>query len=101
MRATGLLLTLCFCLMPSSGMAAIDCGRATTNVDKLICASTDLTVAQEVMAYSYRMAMRRGVDIEFLRRTQQEWHDSVRNACNDAACLRKAFDERGAELDNY
>lgn len=88
-------------LSPVFAFAALDCSRARSNVDKLICASTELTVAQEVMAYSYRMAMRRGVDLDMLRRTQQEWFDTVRNACNDVPCLKKAFDERGAELDNY
>lgn len=101
MRATGLLFTICLCLMSSASWAAIDCSRAKTNVDKLICSSTELEVLQEAMAYSYRMAMRRGVDLELLRRTQQEWYDNVRNGCNDVPCLRKAFDQRGAELDNY
>ena len=101
MRTGIFIVALCVCLLPQDGRAAIDCARATSNVDKLICASTDLGLAQEQMAFSYRSAMRRGVDLQQLQRTQIEWHEQVRNACNDAACLLKAFDERGAELDNY
>jgi len=68
------------CLLSPAVWGAIDCSRAKRNVDKLICSSSDLTVAQEQMALSFRMAMRRGVDLDELRRTQQQWHDQVRNA---------------------
>ena len=101
MRAMLAAFGTCIFLISSAGSAAIDCSRPRSNVDKLVCSSSDLTVAQEQMAYSFRMAMRRGVDLNELRRTQQEWYENVRNACNDIPCLRKAFDERGAELDNY
>ncbi len=53
------------------------------------------------MAFSYRKAMRRGVDPSQLWQTQVQWQQQVRDACNDVPCLRKAFENRGAELDNY
>jgi uncharacterized protein len=101
MRLTLLLLGLCACLVMGSASAVIDCSRAKTNVDKLICSSSRLSLAEEQMALSYRSAMRRGVDLQELQRTQIEWYEQVRNACNDVDCLLKAFDDRGAELDNY
>lgn len=101
MRARFLRFASYICLLPLAANAAIDCSRPGSNVDKLICASSELTVLQEQMAFSYRMAMRRGVDPSLLRSSQQEWQENVRNACNDVPCLRRAFDERGAELDNY
>ena len=101
MRLRTLLLALCVFLMSGVAAAAIDCSRAKTNTDKLICSSSRLGLAQEQMAFSFRQAVNRGVDPAMLRRSQQQWNDQVRNACNDVPCLLKAFDERGAELDNY
>lgn len=96
------LIVAAFGFFASTGaVAAIDCSRAKSNIDKLICSSSKLGLAQEQMAYSFRQAVNRGVDPVMLRRSQRQWHDQVRDACNDVPCLLKAFDERGAELDNY
>ncbi len=81
--------------------AAIDCSRAKSNVDKLICSSSSLGLAENQMALSYRQAMRRGVEPSQLWQTQLQWQQQVRDTCNDVPCLRKAFENRGAELDNY
>ena len=101
MRLVTLLSVLGVFLVSGTTFAAIDCSRAKSNVDKLICSSSSLGLAQEQMALSFRKAMRRGVDLGELKRTQEDWYEHVRNACNDVPCLMKAFDERGAELDNY
>jgi uncharacterized protein len=101
MKLTMLIAAVCALFVSNVALAAIDCSRARSNVDKLICSSSKLGMAQEQMAYSFRQAVNRGVDPGLLRRSQQQWQDEVRNACNDVPCLLKAFDERGAELDNY
>ncbi len=75
--------------------------RARDNLDKLVCSSSRLSVAEEQMASSFHAARRRGVDMQMLQSTHIEWYEQVRNACNDVACLLRAFDERSAELDNY
>ena len=101
MRLKTLIFSLFVLFGSNAAVAAIDCGRAKSNVDKLICSSSRLSVAENIMAHSSREAMRRGVDPYELRRTQQQWRQNVRNVCNTVPCLMKAFDERGAELDNY
>ncbi|KPK26818.1 MAG: hypothetical protein AMJ66_11535 [Betaproteobacteria bacterium SG8_40] len=101
MRLKMLLLVICMYAAPGAAPAAVDCSRAKSNVDKLVCSSSVLGVAEEEMARSYRSAMRRGVDLRELQRTHIEWYEQVRNACNDVPCLLKAFDDRSAELDNY
>jgi uncharacterized protein len=88
-------------LVSANAAAATDCSRAKTNVDKLICSSSALAVAQEHMAWSFRQAVWRGVDPGKLRSSQLQWKAEVRDVCNDVPCLLKAFDERGAQLDNY
>lgn len=102
MRLIFMIFSLLFVLVGANAAhAAIDCSRAKSNVDKLICSSSSLGLAENQMAYSYRQAMRRGVDPHELQRTQVLWRQQVRDVCNDVPCLRKAFDDRGAELDNY
>ena len=101
MRLKLLWLVLCACVSSGAVLAAVDCSRAKSNVDKLVCSSSVLSLAEEEMAKSYRSAMRRGVDLRELQRTHIEWYEHVRNACNDVSCLLKAFDDRSAELENY
>lgn len=101
MRLILLIFSLAVALGANAANAAIDCSRAKSGVDKLICSSSTLGLAENQMAYSFRQAMRRGVDPQELRRTQLEWRKQVRDVCNTVPCLLKAFDDRGAELDNY
>ena len=101
MRLSLLLMPLLACLMSSHAGAVIDCSRAKTNADLMICSNSKLAAAQEEMAWVFRQALRRGVDQSLLRDSQRNWYENERNVCNDAPCLLKAFDERSAELANY
>jgi uncharacterized protein len=101
MRLNLMCFAVCSCLFSGAAAGAIDCSRAVTNVDKLICSSSRAAIAENQMAYSYREALRRGVDPQLLSRSQREWQEQVRDLCNDVSCLVKAYDERGAEIDNY
>ena len=98
-----ILLTICvwICLVSGAALAAIDCSRAKTNADLMICSNSRLAAAQEEMAWTFRQALRRGVDQILLRDSQRTWCENERNVCNDAPCLLKAFEERSAELANY
>ena len=94
---------LLFCLTLYAApavFAVVDCGRATTIPDRLVCSSDRLAEADDRMALAFRRALRRGVDHDLLMRTQQEWKTRVRDVCTEVACLLKAYEERAAELDN-
>ena len=101
MRLLSLILGLWICLTWDVAWAAIDCSRAKTNADLMICSNSKLAAAQERMAWTFRQALRRGVDQNLLRESQRDWYENERNVCNDAPCLLNAFDERSAELDDY
>ena len=98
-----IMLTMCVWIFVGSGAAwaAIDCSRAKTNADLMICSNSKLAAAQEDMAWTFRQALQRGVDQSLLRDSQRSWYHNDRNSCNDAPCLLKAFEERSAELANY
>lgn len=95
--------TLVLLLLLSGGPAnaAIDCSRASSNADLLVCSNDRLAVADERMALAFRDAMRRGVDRNKLITTQRDWKANVRDRCNDVACLMRAYEDRAAELDNF
>lgn len=101
MRLGSLTLFLFTCLVSHNALAVIDCSRAKTNADLMICSNRTLASAQEQMAKTFRQALRRGVDQNLLRDTQRSWYANERNACNDVQCLLDAFETRSAELDTY
>jgi uncharacterized protein len=93
---------LVFVLVPAApAKAAIDCSKATSNADRLVCSNDRLAVADERMALAFRNAIRRGVDRDKLISTQRQWQTNVRDACNDVACLMRAYEDRAADLDNF
>jgi len=101
MRLISLMILSWSFLVSSNAGAVIDCSRAKTNADLMICSNSELAAAQEQMARTFREALRRGVDQNLLRDSQRAWYEHDRNGCNDAACLFKALEERSAELENY
>lgn len=78
---------------------AIDCSRATSNVDRLLCSSSRAAAAEERMAHAFRAAVSRGIPPGQLRNTQQQWKAEIRDRCNDVDCLTNAYDQRAIDLD--
>ena len=87
-------------LIPGMLLAAgFDCARATSAVEKAICADAGLSALDEHLARYYsagRMVLKEGASC--LRSDQQRWLQR-RNACRDNACLNDVYLDRLAELD--
>ena len=83
---------------PSSG--AIDCSRARTNSEKLLCSNSRLMKAEEHMAFAFREAIKRGATTKALMESQRTWIREVRDLCIDVECMLRAHEERRSELDN-
>ncbi|HEX4984531.1 MAG TPA: lysozyme inhibitor LprI family protein [Burkholderiales bacterium] len=83
-----------------AGVAAIDCSRAKTNAEKMLCSSSRLAAADERLARAYREALNRGVRPEVLLEGQRAWVRDARDACNDVECMLRAYEERTSELEN-
>ena len=92
-----------FLLLAWSGPAAsasFDCAKARNGVEKAICADAEVSALDEHLARYYaaaRSALGRAADC--MRADQLHWLRTVRNACADAACLKRAYLERLGELD--
>ena len=85
---------------PVPAVAALDCSRARSNAEKMVCSSSRLALAEERMAYAFREAIRHGAAPSVLMQSQRRWTTEFRDACNEVECMLKAYEERTAELEN-
>lgn len=84
-------------VVSSSAVAqSFDCRKATTAVEKMVCADADLSTLDEQMARAFTDA-RRNVDVNVIG--QGAWLKNVRNRCANVDCLKDAYQERIAHLD--
>ena len=81
--------------------ALTDCSKPKTKIDWMLCSNERATVEEQRMALAFRDAMNRTEDRRKLLDDQKEWGDHVRDACNEIACLIKAYQVRALELEKY
>lgn len=77
--------------------ASFDCAKASTKVEKLICADRELSELDDRMANAYEWDTEGGDALPRFRGSQKAWL-AKRNVCADADCIRQRYDERIAEL---
>jgi uncharacterized protein len=88
--------------LPSQAQPSFDCRQARVPVERLICASPELSGLDEMLARSYTVAVGAlGMAGGCLRSDQSRWLRAVRNACQDDACLRRAYQLRLGELNPF
>ena len=79
---------------------SFDCAKATTPVEKMICADRSIADLDEYLGRYYAAARAGNAPAaSCLQADQAEWLKARRNACADAACLKSAYLDRLAELD--
>jgi uncharacterized protein len=79
--------------------ASFDCAKATTSIEKTICADGNISDLDSQLMQSYKKSMSTAVNAEALKLEQRAWLTNVRNKCQDAACLKLAYADRIAQLD--
>lgn len=83
-------------------LASFDCNKATTNIEKIICASDELKRLDLHLAYNFR-AKKNGIEadgkdwFQNIQNDQREWLKK-RNACKTHDCIKNLYIERIAEL---
>ena len=75
----------------------IDCAKAATAVEKMLCADPVLKKADADVADAFQTALAASTDASAVRASQREWLKK-RNACTDAACLAAIHAARQKEL---
>lgn len=84
---------------PLAGAASFPCEQARSAIEKAICASEEISQLDEYLGRYYagaRLALRHATAC--LAADQRNWLRQVRNPCQDAACLKRAYLERLAVL---
>ncbi|WP_147330347.1 MULTISPECIES: lysozyme inhibitor LprI family protein [unclassified Duganella] len=76
---------------------SVDCRKANSRVEHLICGTPELTTADANMALAYQAALRQTRDKDALMGFQGDWLKYNRDRCSDVDCLRRSYRER---LDN-
>ena len=79
--------------------ASFDCAKASTASEKLVCSDQGLSGLDERLAEAYRQALKKAPHREVLKKEQQQWIGTVRDACTDAACMSAAYEARIAALE--
>ena len=87
-------------VLPAPVLAALDCSRAKSNAEKLLCSNSRLAEADDRLALAFRGAIHRGADPRVLMEAQRTWIHDARDVCNDVECMLKAYEERISDLDN-
>ncbi|WP_191002144.1 lysozyme inhibitor LprI family protein [Cupriavidus pauculus] len=77
---------------------SFDCDRASTRIEKIICADAKLSSLDAVMVDAYKAAIARTSDKDALKKQQSDWRHKVRDACGDDACLSSAYQQRISSL---
>lgn len=104
-NALALLLGMMLLAGPADA-AGFDCRYAKSRVEKLICAHPELSRRDSEMkdVFDKIRSETSGVDgetgerIDPIGKDQTQWRETVRDLCQDTACLTRAYDARLQEL---
>ncbi|HEY9162843.1 MAG TPA: hypothetical protein VIS94_17335 [Desulfomonilia bacterium] len=97
-----IIFTALIVLIPAISVAAgFNCERASSSIEKMICGNPDLSLMDESMTAAYKKAVAGASDSAPLSADQKLWLKNTRNACRDVSCLKKAYQERTAELNKW
>lgn len=87
---TGLL----FLFSPAAFAAGFDCAKASSVVEKLICADTELSKADEELSGLYERALASSAKPGEFKKEQISWIRTVRDPCRNKECLAAAYKKR-------
>src|SRR4030042_5198380 len=78
--------------------ASFDCGKAASKIEKLICSDDELSKLDESLNEVYLRALNRADIKEQAIESQRQWLKYERDVCQDAECIKKAYETRIKEL---
>ena len=90
-----LLLAALFASAPTTSAPSFDCARASSPVERIVCADPALAEADRLLAAVYSKARRTAG----MRRDQREWL-ARRDSCANPACIAFSYEDRTTELMN-
>jgi uncharacterized protein len=86
---------------PLASAASFDCAKASSAVEKMVCANPDLSRQDDYLNGSYQRAVARVGNTAALRASQRAWLKSgALNDCKTAECVKLAYGTRVKLLDD-
>ena len=73
--------------------AGFDCAKAGTKIEKLICGEAEISKLDEELNAAYKAAVQDKTKAKAVRQAQKQWMKK-RNACLDAACVKRVYEVR-------
>jgi len=74
--------------------ASFDCSKSYTFIEHAICSDKRLSKLDEQLGNAYQKAIATASAPNVIKAEQQNWLDSVRNACQDKKCLKLVYEAR-------
>jgi uncharacterized protein len=84
----------CFHVFSNTNAASFDCKKAIKKIEKMICASTEISALDNDLAEAYKTATNGTGDSSTLVIDQKEWLQLKRASCKNQACLRTVYQNR-------
>jgi uncharacterized protein len=78
--------------------ANLNCSKASTSVEKTICASKTLSSLDEQLSNAYESVLLLSDHPDVVKSHQKKWLRNIRNKCRDEPCLQSAYEHRLAQL---
>jgi uncharacterized protein YecT (DUF1311 family) len=82
-----------------SSSPSFNCAKASSDAERLICSSPELSKADVRLNQAYGNAVARTSDRAALKNEQNFWRKNNRDACVDEACMLRAYKNRVEELE--
>jgi uncharacterized protein YecT (DUF1311 family) len=73
--------------------ASFDCGKARTEVEKLICGNPELSRLDEELGRAYKAALNDGKHAAQIARAQKQWIN-FRDQCRETKCVKRSYETR-------
>ncbi len=78
--------------------ASFDCTKAVSEIEKIICGDDELSRLDESLSKAYLEALKRADIKKQTIKSQRQWLKNERNACQNAECIKTAYETRIREL---
>jgi uncharacterized protein len=79
--------------------ASFDCAKASSNVEKMICADPELSALDENLSKVFKEAMKSTDDKDQLKKDQFAWMKE-RNKCKAVKCIKEKYQEKLVLFEN-
>lgn len=98
MRKTAWIVLGWIALLTAAHAASFDCGKAASKTERLICGDDALSKLDEDLNKAYLHSLERNDVKQQATESQRQWLKKERNICQNAECIKAAYETRIKEL---